>query len=58
MILRGPGTPMSPVLFDHGVDLLCGLRVTHPDWLIRSVMEGTRLTCSLPGVEEVLLEHP
>ncbi|RVU34660.1 hypothetical protein EOI86_17535 [Hwanghaeella grinnelliae] len=39
-ILVGPGTPLSPALFDKGIDVLAGLRVDDPEQAARAVMEG------------------
>ena len=38
VILLGPSTPLSPILFDFGIDLLCGSLVTD----IKSVLETVR----------------
>lgn len=39
-VLVGPGTPLCPALFDHGVDILAGLRVDDPGLAEQAVMEG------------------
>jgi uncharacterized protein (DUF4213/DUF364 family) len=39
-ILLGPTTPLSPLCFDFGVDILCGSRVTEPDAVLRQLAEG------------------
>ena len=38
--LVGPGTPLTPALFDHGINVLSGMIVTDPDLAFRSVSEG------------------
>ncbi len=36
----GPTTPLSPVLFDYGVDVLAGVKVVEPDKVIRFISQG------------------
>ena len=40
VILLGPSAPLSPVLFDHGVDLICGSMVTEIEPVLRAVRQG------------------
>lgn len=39
-VLVGPGTPLSPRLFDYGLTALAGLVVTDPDGMARAVAAG------------------
>jgi len=39
-MLLGPSTPLSPVLFEYGIDMLAGSVVTDKDVVLRSVSEG------------------
>jgi uncharacterized protein (DUF4213/DUF364 family) len=39
-ILIGPSTPMSPVLFDYGVDMLAGIRVVDAERMMKKIAEG------------------
>lgn len=40
VILIGPTSPLSPLLFDYGIDAICGSKITDPDQLIRTISEG------------------
>ncbi len=33
----GPTTSLSSILFDHGIDVLCGTKVIDPEKLIRFI---------------------
>jgi hypothetical protein len=40
VILIGPTSPLSPILFDYGIDAVCGSKIIDSDQLIRSISEG------------------
>ncbi len=40
VMLVGPSTPLSPVLFDKGVDLLCGTIVVDPRAAMLGISQG------------------
>jgi hypothetical protein len=40
VLLLGPSTPLSPLLFDHGVQLLSGALVDDVDSVLRLVSQG------------------
>jgi len=40
VVLLGDSTPLSPVLFDHGVDAVSGTWVVDPDLALRCVSQG------------------
>lgn len=40
IVLIGPTSPLSPVLFDYGVDVIAGIKVTEPEKTIHSISEG------------------
>lgn len=40
VILLGPTTPLSPILFDYGIDILAGAIVEKPEPVLRTLQEG------------------
>lgn len=40
VVLTGPSAPLSPVLFDHGVDAVCGTVVTDAQRVIRFISQA------------------
>jgi len=54
VVLIGPTTPLSPILFDYGIDAICGTKVTDTDRVIRSISEGATFK-ELTGVRLLTL---
>lgn len=40
VVMLGPSTPFSPLMFESGVDALSGTLVTDPERVLRSVSQG------------------
>lgn len=40
VVLTGPTSPLTPVLFDHGVDVICGTRVADREQVVRYISQA------------------
>jgi uncharacterized protein len=54
-VVLGPTTPLSPVLFDFGADILAGVRVTNRKEIVQGITQGVRMAKMLHGAEPVCL---
>ena len=54
VVMLGPSTPLSPVLFDYGVTMLGGALVTDPAAAIHYIGQGSSLH-GVPGVKRITL---
>lgn len=54
VVMLGPSTPLSPVLFDYGVDVLGGTWVENQTALWRHIGQGSPLR-QIPGVKRITL---
>lgn len=52
-VVLGPSTPMNDVLFQHGADVLGGVRITDADSLVDAVMQGVKKFGKLSGIEAI-----
>lgn len=57
VMVLGPTTPLSPVLFDHGVDVISGTRVLDPELALRCVSEGATFR-QIRGIRLLTMERP
>jgi uncharacterized protein (DUF4213/DUF364 family) len=55
VVMLGPSTPLSPVLFDYGVDVLAGAQVADPATLLRYVGQGSALHGKVPGIRRLTM---
>ena len=56
VMVLGPSTPLSPVLFDHGATLISGTRVTDEAAVLRTVGQGATFQ-QVEGVRLLTLER-
>jgi hypothetical protein len=54
VVMLGPTTPLSPVLFDWGVDVMAGVEVVEPEKTIRSISQGA-IFSQVEGVKLVIM---
>lgn len=59
VVLTGPSSPMTPVLFEFGISAICGTRVTDPDTVIRFITQGACFRqLRANGVQLLTLRNP
>jgi uncharacterized protein (DUF4213/DUF364 family) len=56
VVILGGTTPLSPVLFDHGVDAICGTKVVDTEMVLRCVSQGATFR-QLNGVRLLTLKR-
>jgi uncharacterized protein (DUF4213/DUF364 family) len=56
VVVLGPTTPLSPVLFDHGADVISGTRVIDPELALRCVSEGATFR-QIRGIRLLTMER-
>jgi len=59
VLLLGPSTPLSPILFEHGLDVLSGSVVEDIDAILPLIRQGATFKQMRPhGVHLVTMEKP
>lgn len=56
IMVLGPTTPLSPILFDYGVDILSGVRVVDEQAVLRTVGQGASFQ-QVEGVKLITVVH-
>ena len=56
VVVLGPTTPLSPVLFDYGADVVSGTRVVEPELALRSASEGATFR-QIQGIRLLTMER-
>jgi uncharacterized protein len=56
VMVLGPSTPLSPILFEHGVTILSGTRVIEEEVVLRTVAQGASFR-QVEGVKLLTLER-
>jgi uncharacterized protein (DUF4213/DUF364 family) len=56
VVVLGPSTPLSPALFDYGVDVISGTRVVDPGLALRCLGEGATFR-QIKGVRLLTMER-
>jgi len=50
VVMVGPTSPLSPVLFDYGVDVISGIKVVEPEKMLACITEGAMFR-QIEGIE-------
>jgi len=53
-IMMGPSTPMTPILFEHGLDILAGVRVVDQPLVHQYISQGAAFS-QVRGIEKITL---
>ena len=53
-MMLGPSTPLSPVLFDHGLTALSGSIVTDREQVLRCISQGANFR-QVKGIRKVIM---
>jgi uncharacterized protein (DUF4213/DUF364 family) len=56
VVVLGPTTPLSPILFDYGADVISGTRVVDPELALRCVSEGATFR-QMSGIRLLTMER-
>jgi len=56
VIVLGPSTPLSPILFEHGIDAISGTKVIEPETVLRYVSQGATFR-QMKGVRLVTMRR-
>ena len=55
VVMIGPTTPVSPVLFDFGVDIIAGVKVVESEKVIRSISEAATFP-QIEGLKRITMD--
>ena len=53
-VLLGPSAPLSPILFDYGIDVLAGVKISKCEQVNRYIRQGVNFR-QLKGVELIMM---
>ena len=57
VVALGPSTPLSPLLFDYGVDAISGTLVTNVEAVLRTISQGASFKQVKEGVRLVSMRN-
>lgn len=57
VVMVGPTSPLSPVIFDHGVDVISGIRVIQPKRMLACITEGAMFR-QIEGLKYLSMTNP
>jgi len=57
VLILGPSTPLSPLLFNYGISILSGTYVVNEEMVLKSIQEGAT-NRNLTGVRRMTITKP